>query len=150
MLTAGNWYFCRYIKRSISINLVVFQLHAEAVVGSKKLTVSCLTLFQLCLQFHLIVPTHLLKLLQLFLGFLCTTHTHTHRRVRRCIILTMTWIGLLITTIRFFERTLPCCIIGRLARIILETRLVLINNITWPWTHRTTGTTGNHWLNTKV
>lgn len=45
--------------------LYVFQLHAESVVVQKQLFVAALALFQLRLQFGLVVSTHLLELLQL-------------------------------------------------------------------------------------
>lgn len=70
---------------SHSLYLVVFQLYPEAVVGRKELTIPRLTLFQLRLQLHLIVPTHLLKLLQFCLGILCTV-THTCTILATCLI----------------------------------------------------------------
>lgn len=67
--------------------LVVFQLHAETVVGGEELAVSRLTLFQLRLQLRLVVATHLLELLQLLLSFLSTVNTHTHTQWQERVIM---------------------------------------------------------------
>lgn len=59
--------------------LVVLQLHLEAIVGRQQLTIPHFTLFELRLQFHLVVPTHLLELLQLLPGFFSAACTYMHR-----------------------------------------------------------------------